>query len=144
MMSSYQYRDYQTPSPELMHYRMQTEMLQSSGSPLKVPIKASFDYPRLKHAIIAPKAAVRFTRSGRPHISTLQASGADKSRYVRPQTALSDAGSIRWALGTSQSVNFDQTGRSRHQGPFSRGFVKRCMAPQNWVKMKYGRSSAVL
>lgn len=40
-----------------------------SGSPLKVPVKASFDYPRLKHAIIAPKAAVTFTRSGRPNLN---------------------------------------------------------------------------
>lgn len=35
-------------------------------------------------------------------------------------------------------------GRSRNQGPFSREFTRKCMAPSNWVKMKYGRYNAVM
>lgn len=132
--------EYLTPSPDLLNYRMSGDLLQMSGSPLRVPVKSSFDYPRLKHAIIAPKAAITFTKSGRPQLSRYE-NFPVRSRIVRPQTALSDTGSIHWALGTKESVNFDHTGRCRQQGPYSRSFTKKCMAPPNWVKMKYGRSN---
>lgn len=137
-----------------------------------------------------------------------------RSHSVRPQTALSDTGSIHWALGPTKSVNFDKTvsltigdnhaffffallqigntvcntrmtpgfslisysynvfafmvwclilpiesptqttwlhqvrsftfqGQSRYQGPFSRVFTKSCMAPANWIKMKYGKTYAI-
>ncbi|XP_067927925.1 uncharacterized protein [Watersipora subatra] len=148
-ISSYQHMEFLTPSPDLLPYRIQSlrgDYLHMSGSPLKVPVKASFDYPRLKHALIAPKTAVRFSRSGRPNMPRNYESivPSKSATLVRPQTALSDTKSIRWALGTAQSVNFDQTGRSRHQGPFSREFTRKCMAPSNWVKMKYGRTHSIM
>ncbi|KAL5005941.1 hypothetical protein ScPMuIL_017099 [Solemya velum] len=48
--------------------------------------------------------------------------------------------SIHWMLGSNRQHSFDRKGRSHAQGPFSREFTRTCIAPSNWMKMKWGRS----
>ncbi|KAK3082928.1 hypothetical protein FSP39_009274 [Pinctada imbricata] len=48
--------------------------------------------------------------------------------------------SIHWMLGSTKHPLFDNKGRSRNQGPFSREFTVTCVAPTNWMRMKWGRS----
>ncbi|XP_071104246.1 uncharacterized protein [Haliotis cracherodii] len=53
--------------------------------------------------------------------------------------------SIHWTLGSSanKQLMFDKRGRGRAQGPFSREFTVTCFAPQNWLRLKLGRSKTM-
>lgn len=52
--------------------------------------------------------------------------------------------SIHWMLGSAKHPMFDNKGRTRNQGPFSREFTVTCIAPTNWMKMKWGRSRTIV
>ncbi|XP_052080970.1 uncharacterized protein LOC127718914 isoform X1 [Mytilus californianus] len=52
--------------------------------------------------------------------------------------------SIHWMLGSAKHPMFDNKGRTRNQGPFSREFTVTCIAPTNWMKMKWGRSRTII
>ncbi|KAJ8320752.1 hypothetical protein KUTeg_002339 [Tegillarca granosa] len=52
--------------------------------------------------------------------------------------------SIHWMLGSSKHPSFDNKGRSRNQGPYSREFTVTCIAPTNWLRMKWGRSKTMI
>lgn len=60
----------------------------------------------------------------------------------RSQSPTKSIKSIHWVLGHNRYHTFDKKGRSHVQGPYSREFNVTCMAPTNWLKMKWGRSKA--
>lgn len=53
--------------------------------------------------------------------------------------SVSPAKSIHWALGSTKHAFYDYKGQSRNQGPYSREFTVHCMAPNSWLRMKWGR-----
>ncbi|KAK3598145.1 hypothetical protein CHS0354_025832 [Potamilus streckersoni] len=52
--------------------------------------------------------------------------------------------SIHWMLGSNRYHTFDRQGRSHVQGPYSREFNVRCIAPISWMRMKWGRSRTLI
>lgn len=52
--------------------------------------------------------------------------------------------SIHWVLGHNRYHTFDKNGRSHIQGPYSREFNVTCMAPNNWLRMKWGRNKTAV
>ncbi|XP_012935547.1 uncharacterized protein LOC101859086 [Aplysia californica] len=117
--------------------------------------QASLAVPRFKNAAITP--SYRHTPfinddvddlddEYDPHslfksIEITNPTGTPVSRSLSP---VKSAKSIHWALGNEKNSLFDATGRSRAQGPFSREFTVRCMAPPNWMRMKWGRSRTMV
>lgn len=128
------------------------------GSPFPQP------GPRFKNAAITPTVrSVPWTLSRELNDSHLQLYQSNHTRvheedYGSRQTRLeptptpisrSDSPaksvkSIHWILGHNRYHTFDKKGRSHIQGPYSREFNVTCMAPQNWLKMKWGRSKTVI
>lgn len=62
------------------------------------------------------------------------------SPISRTESPAKSVKSIHWMLGSSKHPSFDNKGRTRNQGPFSREFTVTCIAPTNWMKMKWGRA----
>ncbi|XP_060602021.1 uncharacterized protein LOC132755219 [Ruditapes philippinarum] len=62
----------------------------------------------------------------------------------RSESPAKSVKSIHWILGHNRYHTFDKKGRSHIQGPYSREFNVTCMAPQNWLKMKWGRSKTMI
>ncbi|XP_052812529.1 uncharacterized protein LOC128240076 isoform X2 [Mya arenaria] len=62
----------------------------------------------------------------------------------RSESPAKSVKSIHWILGHNRYHTFDKTGRSHIQGPYSREFHVTCMAPQTWLKMKWGRSKTMI
>ncbi|KAK7112293.1 uncharacterized protein [Littorina saxatilis] len=63
------------------------------------------------------------------------------SRSVSPAKSTR---SIHWALGSTKHALFDVKGRSMKQGPYSREFTVRFMAPATWMRMKWGRQRRIV
>ncbi|KAL8617996.1 hypothetical protein ACOMHN_040220 [Nucella lapillus] len=67
---------------------------------------------------------------------------ASNSRSVSPAKSTR---SIHWTLGSgTRYLLFDRRGQGSKQGPYSREFTVRCMAPNNWMRMKWGRQKGAM
>ncbi|XP_052237309.1 uncharacterized protein LOC127848739 isoform X2 [Dreissena polymorpha] len=76
-----------------------------------------------------------------PRFSRLEPTPTPISRSQSPAKSVK---SIHWILGHNRYHTFDKKGRGHIQGPYSREFNVTCMAPQNWLKMKWGRSKTMI
>ncbi|XP_053385974.1 uncharacterized protein LOC123539269 isoform X2 [Mercenaria mercenaria] len=130
----------------------------ASPSPYQTPA------PRFKNAAITPTARSVPWHLGRDiDDSHLQLYQSNHSRvhdedYSSRQTRLEptptpisrsespakSVKSIHWILGHNRYHTFDKKGRSHIQGPYSREFNVTCMPPNNWLKMKWGRSKTII
>ncbi|XP_021366116.1 uncharacterized protein LOC110458645 isoform X2 [Mizuhopecten yessoensis] len=119
--------------------------------------QANMLVPRFKHAAITPRRTPWTSRERTDDvISGVMSSHKHRSDSSKPEPEHSPSPvsrsespaksikSIHWMLGSTKHSLFDHKGRSRYQGPFSREFTVTCIAPTNWMRMKWGRSRTTL
>ncbi|XP_033728482.1 uncharacterized protein LOC117317707 isoform X1 [Pecten maximus] len=119
--------------------------------------QASMLVPRFKHAAITPRRTPWTSRERTDDgVSRVMSSHKFRSESSKPEPERSPSPlsrsdspaksikSIHWMLGSTKHPLFDHKGRSRYQGPFSREFTVTCIAPSNWMRMKWGRSRTTL
>ncbi|XP_067687335.1 uncharacterized protein [Haliotis asinina] len=114
--------------------------------------------PRFRTAAIAPtKSIVKIKDEIDAYKSLLEKTNrgdnSDTAAYPEPTPSpvsrsaspTKSVKSIHWTLGSStkKQLMFDKRGRGRAQGPFSREFTVTCFAPQNWLRLKLGRSKTM-
>ncbi|XP_076451835.1 uncharacterized protein LOC143287603 [Babylonia areolata] len=114
--------------------------------------------PKFRSAAITPSVSVVIRHVDDVHVykSLLEKAAHPEQHPVNPAPTPIPAAnsrsaspakstrSIHWTLGSSnRHLLFDRTGQGRNQGPYSREFTVRCMAPNNWMRMKWGRQRSL-
>ncbi|KAL4217255.1 hypothetical protein ACF0H5_023706 [Mactra antiquata] len=136
--------------------QIRTLLPQGSPGPYTSPA------PRFKNAAITPTVrsvpwCVERGQHDEGHLQFFQSHLHDEdysSRHTRveptptpisrSESPAKSVKSIHWILGHNRYHTFDKKGRSHIQGPYSREFNVTCMAPQNWLRMKWGRSRTMI
>lgn len=102
-------------------------------------------YPRLRQAAIEPvtEPPKLYANSGDPAFYKCLYTNVncEKMNTPRCDSPTKSESSIHWVLSPYKDLHIDKKGTHRVQGPYSRKFTVTCMAPTNWLRMKWGQTA---
>ncbi|KAK2174535.1 hypothetical protein NP493_797g01049 [Ridgeia piscesae] len=102
-------------------------------------------YPRLRQAGVEPvtEPPKLYANSGDPAFYKCLYTNVNYEKMNTPRcdSPTKSESSINWVLSPYKDLHIDKKGTHRVQGPYSRKFTVTCMAPTNWLRMKWGQSS---